>query len=369
MPDGLTNSISSFLKKTDNFTGNYKNAQRESDMSGSADITGMDSYRTGRCSSVARASSVSRQFETPSSSFLRAGSVSRGFESSSRDPFYSQLNKATFTAPYRPTNHALSPLRENRILSPTQSDSFTTPPQSKYAIKETKASKAKFISLEDECNWILSGREPILDDVNEDDDENTLDDISGDELSEMTVDLNDETHTAATTRPDKTDTDLNITEKQDRPQVKKKERKRSDIQSSARKSSLNSTASSRYDFSMPSSRLQINGINHTLNSDDDDGGLYKGKYERAMADLDFTKRRLVEQHEEDMEQLMMLKKQLEKKVNEAYDEVDEQRRTLPNGKINIKKSRMRWMTQGFSLRNRMKRMTSWKESSEKLIQS
>ena len=35
-----------------------------------------------------------------------------------------------------------------------------------------------------------------------------------------------------------------------------------------------------------------------------------------MADIDFTKRRLVEQHEEDMEQLMMLKKQLEKKVSE-----------------------------------------------------
>lgn len=340
MPDGLTNSISSFLKKTDHFTENYRNSQRESDMSGSIDITGIDlasSYRTGRSSSVARASSVSRQFETPSSSFLRAGSVSRGFESSSRDPFYSQLNKATFTAPYRPTNHALSPLRENRILSPTQSDSFTTPPQSKYAIKETKAAKAKFISLEDECNWILSGREPVSDDANDDDDENTLDDISGDELSEMTVDLNDETHTAATTRPDITDTDLNITEKQDRPQVKKKERKRSDIQSSTRKSSLNSTASSRYEFEMPSSRLQINGINHTLNSDDDDGGLYRGKYERAMADLDFTKRRLVEQHEEDMEQLMMLKKQLEKKINEAYDEVDEQKKDTAQWKNKYKK--------------------------------
>merc|ERR1712008_636583 len=54
----------------------------------------------------------------------------------------------------------------------TQSDSFTTPPQSKYAIKEAaKPAKAKFISLEDECNWILSGREPEDDD---DDDENTL---------------------------------------------------------------------------------------------------------------------------------------------------------------------------------------------------
>merc|ERR1711892_1066212 len=338
MPDGLTNSISSFLKKTDHFTENYKNSQRDSDMSGVREYSGEDlgsSYRTGRSSSVARASSVSRQFDAPASSFTRAGSVSRGFESSSRDPFYSQLNKSTFSSPYRPTNHALSPLRENRILSPTQSDSFTTPPQSKYAIKEAaKPAKAKFISLEDECNWILSGREPEDDD---DDDENTLDDISGDELSEMTVDLNDETHTATTDRPDNTDTDLNITEKQAKTNGKKKERKRSDIQTYSRKSSSNSVASSRYDFEMPSSRLQINGINHTFNSDDDDGGLYRGKYERAVADLDFTKRRLVEQHEEDMEQLMMLKKQLEKKINEAYDEVDEQKKDTAQWKNKYKK--------------------------------
>ena len=41
------------------------------------------------------------------------------------------------------------------------------------------------------------------------------------------------------------------------------------------------------------------------------------KYERAMADLDFAKRRLLEQHEEDLEQTMVLKKQLEKKVRAA----------------------------------------------------
>jgi len=188
MPDGLTNSISTFLNKTDHFTETYKNAQR--DRSVGPEMSGMDigsSYRAGRSTSVARASSVSRQFEPPASSFLRAGSVARGFESSSRDPFYSQLNKATFTSPYRPTNHALSPLRENRILSPTgsipDSGSYTTPPQSKFAIKETKAANAKFRSLEDECNWILSGRDPIDDGNEDDDDENTLDDISGDEFS------------------------------------------------------------------------------------------------------------------------------------------------------------------------------------------
>ena len=38
------------------------------------------------------------------------------------------------------------------------------------------------------------------------------------------------------------------------------------------------------------------------------------KYERAMADLEFAKRRLLEQHEEDLEQTMVLKKQMEKKV-------------------------------------------------------
>merc|ERR1711892_599977 len=118
---------------------------------------------------------------------------------------------------------------------------------------------------------------------------------------------------------------------------KKKERKRSDIQTYSRKSSSNSVASSRYDFEMPSGRLQINGINHTFNSDDDDAGLYRGKYERAVADLDFTKRRLVEQHEEDMEQLMMLKKQLEKKINEAYDEVDEQKKDTAQWKNKYKK--------------------------------
>ena len=42
------------------------------------------------------------------------------------------------------------------------------------------------MSLEEECNWILSGREPLVYNDNgyddEDDEDNTLDDISGDEV-------------------------------------------------------------------------------------------------------------------------------------------------------------------------------------------
>ena len=48
---------------------------------------------------------------------------------------------------------------------------------------------------EDECNWILSGREPLPDDLNglcdgdddSDADDNTLDDISGDEVKRNSI--------------------------------------------------------------------------------------------------------------------------------------------------------------------------------------
>lgn len=49
------------------------------------------------------------------------------------------------------------------------------------------------------------------------------------------------------------------------------------------------------------------------------------KYERAAEELEFTKRRLQTQHEHDLDQLVGLKKQLEKKSAGAYEEVEEQR--------------------------------------------
>ena len=55
----------------------------------------------------------------------------------------------------------------------------------------------RFMSLEDECNWILSGREPLPNDLNglcdpDDDseaDDNTLDDISGDEVKDDSFEI------------------------------------------------------------------------------------------------------------------------------------------------------------------------------------
>jgi hypothetical protein len=47
---------------------------------------------------------------------------------------------------------------------------------------------------------------------------------------------------------------------------------------------------------------------------EDSAGVYRQRYERAVRELEFTRRRLQQQHEDDLEQLVGLKKQLEKKV-------------------------------------------------------
>lgn len=52
------------------------------------------------------------------------------------------------------------------------------------------------------------------------------------------------------------------------------------------------------------------------------------KYDRAVKELEFTKRRMQTQHEYDLDQLVGLKKQLEKKLADAYEEVEEQRQVV-----------------------------------------
>jgi myosin-18 len=64
-------------------------------------------------------------------------------------------------------------------------------------------------------------------------------------------------------------------------------------------------------------------VNGGVGSDEDgeceeDGGVYKQRYERTVRELEFTRRRLQQQHEDDLEQLVGLKKQLEKKVLDGY---------------------------------------------------
>ena len=68
---------------------------------------------------------------------------------------------------------------------------------------------------------------------------------------------------------------------------------------------------------MYSRSMDMNGAGANESDDDNDGAtpsVFKKKYERAQKDLEYTKKRLQQQHEDDMEQLLALKKQLEKKV-------------------------------------------------------
>jgi myosin-18 len=62
--------------------------------------------------------------------------------------------------------------------------------------------------------------------------------------------------------------------------------------------------------------MEMNGTNNEYSDEDGlEPSIYKQKYERAMKELEYTKQRLQQQHEDDLEQLMALKKQLEKKVS------------------------------------------------------
>ncbi len=87
---GITSSISSFLKRTENIGDNFKTPRIDvSDFSPYVRDT-LSPLRDTRASSVARASSVSRQFD-PLSSFTRGSSVA---------PSLSQFTRASSVARY-----------------------------------------------------------------------------------------------------------------------------------------------------------------------------------------------------------------------------------------------------------------------------
>ncbi|KAH8294837.1 hypothetical protein KR018_003523 [Drosophila ironensis] len=88
-------------------------------------------------------------------------------------------------------------------------------------------------------------------------------------------------------------------------------------------------------------KSDLNGISEDEDAENEDGGVgggvYKLKYERVARELEFTKRRLQTQHEHDLEQLVGLKKQLEKKLSDAYEEVEEQRQVVGQWKRKAQK--------------------------------
>ena len=98
------------------------------------------------------------------------------------------------------------------------------------------------------------------------------------------------------------------------------------------------TSYSRYD---PMATARAMSVNPYMA--DEDESMYRMKYERTMSELDDAKRWLVNQHEEDLEQMMTVKKQMDKKLNEAYEEVDDQKRDSAQWKNKYKKAQVTFL--------------------------
>ncbi|CAG9770133.1 unnamed protein product [Ceutorhynchus assimilis] len=155
--------------------------------------------------------------------------------------------------------------------------------------------------------------------------ENLNTDAEIDELSEMTADLAEE-HSTATLAAERLDAETS-----ERLRLEK------ELSETKHKNKELQQSSERMEMELLYARSDLNGI---CEEDEDGGegdGVYKQRYERALKELEFTKRRLQQQHEDDLEQLVGLKKQLEKKLADAYEEVEEQRQVVGTWKRKVQK--------------------------------
>lgn len=148
-------------------------------------------------------------------------------------------------------------------------------------------------------------------------------------LSEITVDLAEE-HSTATLASERLEL-----ETAERVRL---EKELQDVQ--AEKKQLQENAE-RLEFELLCAHTGVHDENGVGESDDGEdgegGGAYKQRYERAVRELEFTRRRLQQQHQDDLEQLIGLKKQLEKKLSDAYEEVEEQRQVVSQWKRKVQK--------------------------------
>ncbi|XP_060534264.1 unconventional myosin-XVIIIa isoform X2 [Cylas formicarius] len=143
-------------------------------------------------------------------------------------------------------------------------------------------------------------------------------------LSEMTVDLAEE-HSTATLAAERLDAETSERLRLER-----------ELSETKHKNKELAQASERLEMELLYARSDLNGICEEEDDGDSDG-VYKQRYERVLRELEFTKRRLQQQHEDDLEQLVGLKKQLEKKLADAYEEVEEQRQVVGQWKRKVQK--------------------------------
>ncbi|XP_012149552.1 uncharacterized protein LOC100883300 isoform X7 [Megachile rotundata] len=149
--------------------------------------------------------------------------------------------------------------------------------------------------------------------------------VGQDELSEMTADFAEE-HSTSTLAAERIDAETS--------ERLRLERELQDV-TEANKNLQQTTE--RLEMELLYARAaDLNGVASDA-EDGEDGGVYKQRYEHAVRELEFTKRKMAQQHEDDLEQLVGLKKQLEKKLADAYEEVEEQRQVVGQWKRRVQK--------------------------------
>ncbi|XP_017771632.1 PREDICTED: unconventional myosin-XVIIIa isoform X4 [Nicrophorus vespilloides] len=149
-------------------------------------------------------------------------------------------------------------------------------------------------------------------------------DRTEDEMMEISADLAEE-HSTSTLAAERLDAETNERIRLER-ELSETQHKNKQLQQ----------ASERLEMELLYARSDLDGISE----EDDEGegeGVFKQRYERVVKELEFTKRRLQQQHEDDLEQLVGLKKQLEKKLSDAYEEVEEQRQVVGQWKRKVQK--------------------------------
>lgn len=124
------------------------------------------------------------------------------------------------------------------------------------------------------------------------------------QLSEMTVDLAEERSTA------------NIATERLEAETAERLKLEKELNEQQNKVKSLQETSEKLEMELICAKSDLNGISEDEDPENEEGGsgVYKLKYERVARELEFTKRRLQTQHEHDLEQLVGLKKQLEKKV-------------------------------------------------------
>ncbi|XP_035792067.1 uncharacterized protein LOC118466598 isoform X4 [Anopheles albimanus] len=183
-------------------------------------------------------------------------------------------------------------------------------------------------------------------DDDDDDDCSTVVDVS-EELSDVTSELTEE-HSSSNLITERLASETSERLRLEK-EVKEYEAKYRNLQESSEKMEMEllcAKSELNYDFDDCSTFGGSEYDAGDIGTERGDGGLvdagevvknYRQRYERVARELEFTKKRLQTQHEHDLEQLVGLKKQLEKKLADAYEQVEEQRSVVAQWKRKAQK--------------------------------